>query len=493
MVQVVVFDPTDYWAYQVYADNVLVEESRTEPFDAGIKKNTKIDVVGITAEESGLDFGRALDDQNGPKVKVQVPIEYQGREFKLYGDKTSGTIDYGRAITSGTISEALPAWSTFTLDQWQQFTLDEWASFELDPTYAQFLVTERLANGTHKLALVNYTSADYFHRPYIFEKTISSRPDEITPFVESYDPNLDVLVIGTDDNRVGTYSVYAAPWNAEATEIDFSNPIATAENAPISISEFRGEQADSYRYLSVRKTLEGIEEQNTTIIRLELSGSDWEGNIPTAPTHLTASLFDSDRVRLAWQYRSGIAPDGFHVYRGETDGISYASPVATVPYAGSGVFAINLSEISGTKLFAVRAYRGELEEQNAITISISSDPAPIDQTPLPPTNLSATIRPGNRVLLTWFYQAKNTNVTPEGFNIYSGVGTVEYSEAIESVQYVADGIINFLCPAIEETTTYSVRAYRGGNEDSNTEQVSVEPLAGPDLVAAQSTLTWKSE
>lgn len=284
-IEVQILDNTPYASHQLYVDNALAKESTETTFNAVARKNKKIDVLGLDVGEQGVNFGNRLADEFGDKVEFILPHTFMGRAVKVYSDHRTGVIDYGRPVAYGVALRSIGnlAWHTLSADEWNQFTPEQWDTFTADGddtgALALLTITPRLRSGTYQFALVNYVPMDNFRDPYIFTKEVSTRPNELNPYIASFDADLDQLLIGTDDEGIGTYKVYAAPWGSPKTSLDFSSPILSTSVSPVFAAGIRNTHTDSTRYLAVRKTVNGVEEQNFNVLAFTVVGGDWEGNL----------------------------------------------------------------------------------------------------------------------------------------------------------------------------------------------------------------------
>src|SRR5690349_9695975 len=97
-VQVDVYDPTVFASYQVYVDLALAVEATAISFTAPVKKNQKVDLLGLALGEVGQDFSHTLSDANGDKIEFDLPTEFDGAKVRVYGDGGTGVIDFGTVI-----------------------------------------------------------------------------------------------------------------------------------------------------------------------------------------------------------------------------------------------------------------------------------------------------------------------------------------------------------------------------------------------------------
>lgn len=482
-----------YAAYQLYVDNALIAEATGTPFKASFAKNKKVDVLGISSGESGTDFSDDLDDSFGDKVEFILPISYFGKAVKIYSDHRTGVIDYGRPIAFVLCKNIIEGigWHAFTANEWNTFTADQWNAFGADGFQQVKLVAPlRLQVGTYKFALVTFDPVNNYHQPLIVTQTITSRPDEITPYIVSYDPALDELVIGTDDIDDGVYRLYAAPWGMPKTAINFNSPLLSSSVTPVEAYALVTSHTDSTRYFVLRKTVNGQEEKNFDAFALVTIGGDWEGNYPSPPSYLRGEIIDKNEVKLSWRYQSQRDTKGFNVYSDSGDGsIDYTTVIASVDYTGDGSLSVTLPAITTATKYGVRTF-GWNEESNTDFVSVSPVSLSVSLVPDAPKYLRASIGESDIVLLSYKF---STSRLCDGFHIYAGEGAVDYSDIIQTITNDGRGSYQVSLPTISVATTYAVRAFYGDLEESNTDTVTVSPLADLVAITGNSTTTWSEE
>lgn len=377
-VEVEIFDTTSYASRQLYVDNALSVETTETTFIAAIKKNQKVDILGLSGGEVGQDLSHHLSDDNGDKVEFDLPTIYEGKQVRVYGDNRTGFVDFGKPLGDATASNVIDDGlnlGDLTLEALGDLTLHGLGSLELDghaEPYVKLFITRRLPDGAYKFALVNWNAADNYHAPQIISKLIATRPDEAEPYLVAYDPDTDLLTLsaGVEETDGYTYWVYAADWGEGKDLIDFDSPLIGLTSSPLHLPGLRGSQLNGTRYLAVRKAKGVIEEKNFNIVAFVVANGDWVGNVPGAPFKLKGTILAENKVRLRWQYQiDGAVPTGFKVYSGTTS-INYASPIADVPFE-NGILGVELPSISATTKFAVRAYKGGNEEQNIEYITVT--------------------------------------------------------------------------------------------------------------------------
>lgn len=381
-----IFDNTSYATRQVYVDNALVIETTSFSFVAQIKANQKVDILGLSSGEAGTDFSSSLSDDNGDKIEFALPITYSGLTVRIYGDIDTTEIDFGTPVGSGTVGDNVVRTGLnlgdLTLNGYGDIDLDGYGSLLLTgdngEPYVRLFITKRLANGTYRFAVVNYNQADNEHRPLYLSKTITTRPDELAPYIVDYNSVTDQMVVSAGTNETtGVYSLYTADWGVGATGINFSTPFFTSTHSPFIVSGFRGVNNSGSRIFVVRKTVSGVEDQSTVVLTFTVLGGNWTGNIPSAPAHLTGTILAGNKVRLKWQYQpTSQVPTGFKVYSG-VGAIAYDTADATVPYVGEGIITVDLDAITEATRFSVRAYQGGVDDGNVEYVTMTPLDVPV--------------------------------------------------------------------------------------------------------------------
>ena len=189
------------------------------------------------------------------------------------------------------------------------------------------------------------------------------------------------------------YHIYSG--NSSGGPIDYTTIVATAGSLSAALAAL---PLGSTTRLAVRAydTVSGLEEQNVDAvltITVGSTGADLTG-VPRPPIALSARAAAAGAVRLDWSYPypgSKNLPVGFHVYRGPTGAVSYASPVATVLYGG--VPNLHTTVTGQTDAvsydFVVRSYNAAGEEGNTVAVTVVADAT----APLNVQSLTATLVP----------------------------------------------------------------------------------------------------
>ncbi|MFH0981573.1 MAG: hypothetical protein V2A79_08550 [Planctomycetota bacterium] len=138
---------------------------------------------------------------------------------------------------------------------------------------------------------------------------------------------------------------------------------------------------------------------------------------------------------------------GYNLYRGTP---TPADIDDTLPVGAAGPTATTVSNFSwrphaaGTEYFYVlRAIGGGGMEsppsQASVSIAFDGAGAFLGGRPNPPTGLAVAQAAGGRLVLRWSYSARDEEVAPTEFRIYSdgGTGTMDYEHAAAQVPYPA--------------------------------------------------------
>lgn len=186
------------------------------------------------------------------------------------------------------------------------------------------------------------------------------------------------------------YHVYANTGAGDA--VDYGTPVATVA----ALSYAVGPLAPGSDWTFAVRAFDpgsGLEEHNVDArarILVSATGSDL-GGLPNAPSGLGAAPGAGGAMLVSWAYsplNQGAPPSGFRVYGG-TPTISYAAPLATVPYSARPNFSASLAGLAdgASYQFGVRAFNATGEESNATlvtAVAASTGPAPV-------SNLAAAI------------------------------------------------------------------------------------------------------
>ncbi len=173
------------------------------------------------------------------------------------------------------------------------------------------------------------------------------------------------------------YSIYAN--DGAGGPIDYLTPIAVTQSLSWASSAltYPGEWKFGVRVSSLAS---GLEEKNLDAsIRLLLNSSGADiTNRPPAPVALRAFARANGSIRVEWAYPypslGSRRPTGFHVYLGSPT-VSYASPVATIPFTGLPVHIADIVGLTDGTTYAigVRAYNATAEESNTASVSVLAD------------------------------------------------------------------------------------------------------------------------
>jgi chitodextrinase len=182
---------------------------------------------------------------------------------------------------------------------------------------------------------------------------------------------------------------------------------------------------------------------------------------PTPPGRLTATATDPSNVSLSWSASTdNVGVAGYHVYRGS----ALVATVATPGYTDTGLTAAT------AYTYQVVAYDAAGNTSSAASASVTTPAAPPSSTsdtspPSAPTNLTATLGKGKKVVLSWGASADNVGVV--GYRVYrNGVlagntSTASYSDTL---------------PGKTTSATYYVVAYdAAGNASPASNSITVQP------------------
>ena len=216
-----------------------------------------------------------------------------------------------------------------------------------------------------------------------------------------------------------------------------------------------------------------------------VAGATTKDTIAAAPSALTATASNDDKINLAWTDNSGNE-DGFRVYR-SSDGTNYTQ-VATV--------GINVKTYANSGLTGNRKYWYKVYAFNTAGNSAASNVASDTTAPQAPTSLTASAGTGanwNTINLAWVDNA-NSEV---GFKIERGTAsagpfTQIATNAASDITYTDSGL------AANTTYYYRVRTYNanGNSLYSNTASSptgNAPPVLGAignKTVAAGTALTF---
>jgi hypothetical protein len=182
----------------------------------------------------------------------------------------------------------------------------------------------------------------------------------------------------------------------------------------------------------------------------------------------------------------------YHVYSntGAGDPINYSSPIDTT---ANLTFTTAALAHPGTWSFGVRAFDtvSGLEESNVdavVTIVLSATGVDITNTPPSPLGLRAFAIQNAGIRAEWTSPPTTPAKAPTSFNIYSGIGTPDFTTPIANIlasSGLANSFVANLTSGFTGGTTYAigVRAVNATGVDQNTNFVSVTVSStGPTAV-----------
>jgi hypothetical protein len=170
--------------------------------------------------------------------------------------------------------------------------------------------------------------------------------------------------------------------------------------------------------------------------------------------------------------------------------INFSSPLTTSHSPTISIHPFRSSTTAGTRYIYVRKAISGIEEKNWNQIAfVVANSDWTGNTPAAPTGLTGLLVEGLAVALSWSYYLGS--VLPDGFHVYSdgGTGTINYSTPIGTVLFSAG--FSFQTAAISSATKFGVRAYKGGNEEGNTNSITVTPPTGPAITSGVTAPTWR--
>lgn len=179
-----ILDDTSYYGYQIYVDNSLLTESLTITFRFAATQNQKIDIIGISSGESGIDHSSLLSDANGDKVRISIPSKYNGT-MDIFSDAGKPVINYGKRLGQVTqVGDSVGGWGHFAYGH------QTWGVH-----FSSYIfTTKRQSNGVVKFSILPVNS-NRGGTPYILTETIVTRPDQIVTQIRGYDSVTDTLTL----------------------------------------------------------------------------------------------------------------------------------------------------------------------------------------------------------------------------------------------------------------------------------------------------------
>ena len=218
-------------------------ESDLWMFTCEIPINKRVDILGLDEYDvPGSDYNDYLDDSNGDKVAFLLPASLIGVSLRFYSDNGTGTIDYGTPIfdldTTGlplADPDALQ-YPTLVISDYSTLDLADYLNFSVNG-YAFIVFTPRLHSGTYKFGIISYNDA-LTSAPLEASITLTTRPDEITPRIVSFDPTTDTTILTADRNDAGaTYNLYAGICLDSECTIDYTTPVATSASPTMTVRD----------------------------------------------------------------------------------------------------------------------------------------------------------------------------------------------------------------------------------------------------------------
>ncbi len=223
----------------------------------------------------------------------------------------------------------------------------------------------------------------------------------------------------------------------------------------------------------------------------EATATTASANAPAAPSDLTATAMDHQRIDLAWTDNSSDET-GFRIERKlEPDG-SFAL-ISTVGANVTKYYNTGLQP-GTTYTYRVRAYNGVGESPNSNEATATTDVAVV---PAAPSDLEATAVGQNRIDLTWTDNSSDET----GFRIER---KLEPSGAFTLIATVGANVVRYYNTGLQAGTTYTyrIRAFNSIGESDNSNEATAAtdpepaPPAAPSGLAATAAdhqrinLTW---
>jgi hypothetical protein len=211
-----------------------------------------------------------------------------------------------------------------------------------------------------------------------------------------------------------------------------------------------------YRYRVVAQNTVGYGAEFPTITAKSMSGEVTVGTAPLAPTTLTATRQAGPQVRLAW--RDNATNESAFIIERSTDGTNFTQ-IATAPVrnnTGNVTFTdttVKTATTSMTYTYRVAAINpvGASAYSNTVSILV-----PLATPPAAPTTLTATLKTGPQIGLSWKDNATNET----GFVIQRSTDGVNFTQIGTAPALTATGTVTFTDTAITKSVANVTYSYR---------------------------------
>jgi FtsP/CotA-like multicopper oxidase with cupredoxin domain/fibronectin type 3 domain-containing protein len=298
-----------------------------------------------------------------------------------------------------------------------------------------------------------------------------------TDATPGFDPAAGAVPAATLDpantaNEIG-FNVYRAPIAADNSVGAYAQVGTVAAN----VTGFR-ETAPLGNYMYKVSAYNAHSEVMSAELRVQA------GDIPGAPSALTAVADSATSITLSWTDNAGNET-GFRVMR---NGVQVAE------------LAADATGWTDTTTSGATSYTYQVKAFNAVGESALSNPATVTTLFAPPTGLSATAIAPRQVQLSWTDNAGNeTGFVIERASVVNGVAGA-FLQIATAPANAANGATSFIDTSVADGSAYlyQVRDQNAAatSAPSNTAAVST-PLAAPSglaltvsVVPARVTLTW---